>query len=130
MSVPSPTPVVIAEIHSLGLGLPVGTEVAGSLPAVRVAKTGDLEAPTRWEGTPIFQVEVWAASEGVAEDLAYSIFNAWPDASAHPVSPSGGTAAVVHGRWVEVAPYPLPNPDGTDNFRFVLSLGIRLSGVA
>lgn len=129
MSIPSPTPVVIAELLSLGLGLPVGTEVAGALPAVRVAKTGDHEAPSRWEGTPLFQVEVWAASEGEAEDLAYSIFNAWPDSSAHTVSPSGGSAALVHGRWVEVAPWPLPDPDATDYSRFVLSLGIRLSGV-
>ena len=130
MSVPPPTPVVIAELHSLGLGLPVGTEVAGSLPAVRVAKTGDLEAPTRWEGTPLFQVEVWSSSEGEAEDVAYAIFNEWPHFSPHEVSPNGGTPALVHGRWVEVAPYPLPNPDDTDNHRFVLSLGIRLSGVS
>ena len=129
MSVPSPTPVVIAEILSLGLGLPVGTEVAVPLPAVRVAKTGDHEAPTVWEGTPLFQVEVWTADEGQAEDLAYTIFNEWPHFSPHVVSPPEGTPALVHGRWVEVAPYPLPNPDDTDNFRFVLSLGIRLSGV-
>lgn len=129
MSVPSPTPVLIAEIHSLGLGLPVGTKNTGALPAIRVAKTGDLEAPTRWEGTPLFQVEVWSADEGQAEDLAYIIFNEWPHFTAHTIAPVAGTPATVHGRWVDVAPYPLPKPDDTDNHRFVLSLGIRLSGV-
>lgn len=129
MSVPAPTPVVIAELRSLGLNIPVGTSVAGALPAVRVAKTGDHEAPTRWEGTPLFQVEVWAGDEGQAEDLAYTIANDWPHFSPHTVSPVGGTAALVWGRWVDVSPYPLPSPDSTDNHRFVLSLGIRLSGV-
>ena len=126
--IPSPTPVVIAELLAV-TGLPVGTEVAGELPAVRVAKTGDYEAPSRWEATPLFQVEVWATSEGEAEDVAHALADDWWSYSSHVVDPPGGTPALVHARWVEVAPYPLPNPDDTEYSRFVLSLGIRLTGV-
>ena len=127
--IPAPTPVVIAELVALDFPN-VGTEVddSGALPAIRVAKTGDFEAPSSWEATPLFQVECWAASEGEAEDLAWRIKNDWPDFVGHPVTISDFPAVRVHARWVEVDPYPLPDPDGTDYARFVLSVGIRYSG--
>lgn len=130
--IPPATPVVIAELNSLGLDISAGTQVDewGALPAVRVAKTGDHEEPSRWEATPLFQCEVWASSEGEADDLASLIADRWWSFTAHTVSIDGSPWATVFGRWVEVAPYPLPNPDDTEYARVVLSLGIRLSGVS
>lgn len=127
--IPAPTPVVISELLSL-LSIPVGTEVDdwGALPAVRVTKTGDLEAPSTWEATPLFQVEVWAMSEGEAEDIAYDLRNRWTLWGARRVAVDGVAPAVVHGRWVEVDPSPLTAPDETTYHRYALTVGIRITG--
>ena len=127
--IPAPTPVVIHELLSL-LSIPVGTEVSdwGALPAVRVTKTGDLESSSTWEATPLFQVEVWAASEAEAEDIAYDLRHRWTDYSAHRVAIAGMNPAVVHGRWVEIDPSPLTPPDDTNYYRFALTLGVRMTG--
>lgn len=62
--IPYPDPVVI----SLLAGLPGTSEVEGrvgtslqlveGLPAIRITKVGDYEAPSAWEATPLYQVEV------------------------------------------------------------------------
>lgn len=127
--VPYPDPVLVKVLA----GLPVVADVAGgrvstvldaNLPALRVTKVTDREPPTAEEATPIYQVEVWADDELVAGDLAWRIANAWPT-SAHAVV----DAARVHGRWTDASPFPSPDPE-TETPRYLVSLGIRLSGAS
>jgi len=128
MSVPYPDPAIIALLADLppladDLGGRVSTVLDATLPALRVTKVGDLEAPTTWEATPLYQVEVWADDEFTAGDLAWRITNVWPRAVAQVAG-----NAVVHARWVEANPFPSPDPE-TEKPRFLVTLGIRLSGV-
>lgn len=128
MSVPYPDPVFVSVLAGLPgfdeLDGRVSTYLDSVLPAVRVTKVSDLEASTREEATPIYQVEIWADEEFVAGDLAWRLTAAWPSSTATVAG-----AALVHGRWVETNPFPQPDAE-TEKPRYLLNLGIRLSGVS
>lgn len=128
MSVPYPDPVVIALLAELPgldeIGGRISTSLDSTLPALRVTKVADLEPPTSEEATPIFQVEIWADDEFVAGDLAWRLKDIWPFSV-----PTVVGSALVHGRWVEASPFPQPDSE-TEKPRFLISLGIRLSGAS
>lgn len=123
MTVPFADPVVIAllvEHFGDAVGNRVSIDNVATTPSLRVALVGDLEAPTLWERTPIFQVEVWADSAFEAGTLATRITNEWP--SIRKVTAGG---AYVSGTWIESHPRPLP-ADDTDLARYFLEVGLRL----
>lgn len=133
--VPYPDPVVIAVLASLtevsdAVDDRISTALDSVLPAIRLAKVGDLESPSDWEATPLYQIEVWSADEIEAGLIAWAIKNAWPTARRQVVGD-----ALVTSRWVEIDPRSLPDTDndtvadtGTDFARYLLTVGIRLSG--
>lgn len=123
MTVPFPDPVVVALlVQHFGdeVGDRVSIDTVGLVPSLRVSNTGDREAPSNWERTPIFQVEVWHSSAFAAGTLATRIANEWP--SIRRVNVAG---AFVSGAWVETNPRPLP-ADDTDLARYFLEVGLRL----
>lgn len=132
--IPYPDPVVWHLLKDLvpAAGGRVGDELDSELPALRVTKVGDHEAPSTWEATPLFQIEVWAADTFTAGQTAWDLANTWPTAVPEIVSLliEGDTEtpyALVHGRWIEVNPNPMPDPE-TGLARFLVTVGIRLSG--
>lgn len=129
MSVPYPDPIVIELISRLPAVAEttegrVSVVLDSLLPAIRIAKVGDAEAPSTYEGTPVFRVEVWADDEFVAGDIAWRIKNSWPTAKREVV-----LDGLVHGRWVDADPRTSPDPE-TEKPRYLIDLGIRLSGVS
>lgn len=127
MPVPYPDPVLIALLTRIPAVTTlvkdrVGTKLDAKLPAIRITKVRDHEAPSAWEATPIYQVEVWAPQEAVAGALAWEIKNLWPTAVKEVV----GAARVTH-RWIDLDPFPSPDPD-SDTPRYLVHLGLRLSG--
>ena len=134
--IPYPDPVVwhlLRERISVAGGR-VSDELDDVLPAVRVTKVGDHEAPSSWEVTPLYQVEVWAADKFTAGQTAWDLVNTWPTAVPGVVSllidgESPTPYALVHGRWIEVNPNPSPDPE-TGLARYLMTVGIRLSGVS
>lgn len=110
--IPFPDPAVIAlltEIPALAaLSGRVSTELAddGHLPAIRITKVSDYEAPTSWEATPVYQVEIWSTNEFEAGSLAWAVKNHWPTAKRQIVGD-----ALVHGRWIDTDPFPSPDPE-------------------
>ncbi len=135
--IPYPDPVVW---HLLSSVLPdlsgrVSDTLDDTLPAARVTKVGDHEAPSTWEAAPLYQVEIWADDAFTAGHLAWDVLvNAWPTAKRETVSFPLGAGdemtpyALVHGRWIEVHPNPSPDRD-TGLARYLVTVGIRLSGV-
>lgn len=127
--IPFPDPVVISLLANLpALSADFDGRVStrlnpDDLPAIRITKVSDREAPSPWEATPIYQIEVWTDDELQAGELAWKIRNTWPTAVREVVGD-----ALVHGRWVDTNPTPAPDPD-TDKSRYLLDVGIRLSGV-
>lgn len=123
---PAPTPVVIAVLSSLPAVTDdtdrVSTTLLSPLPAIRVTKVGDAETPSASSIAPLFQVEVWAEDELDAERIAWRISDDWPAARREAVRD-----AVVHGRWVEISPRPLPDAE-TGHPRYLVTVGLRLSG--
>lgn len=122
--IPFPDPTAVALMLQL-----VGDEVAdrvgtdeeiGSVPFVRLTLVADLEPPTNWERTPLFQVEVWHHTPYEAGVLATRIANLWPT-----VRRSTAAGAYVSGAWVESMPRPLPDPN-TDHARYFLEVGLRI----
>lgn len=131
MTVPYPDPAVIAILSELPGLEDVGGRVATQLvphkeplPALRVTKVSDREAPSSWEATPIYQIEVWANDEFQAGSLAWVIRNNWPTVIKQVIGD-----ALVTGRWVDSDPFPQPDPE-TGLPRFLVSVGIRLSGAS
>lgn len=129
MSVPFPDPVLISALSNLpaladDYGGRVSTVLDAVLPALRITKVGDAEVPTTDDAAPIYQVEVWADDEFTAGDIAWRLVNAWPSARRERV-----LDALVRGRWVEANPFPSPDPE-TETSRYLVSLGIRLSGAS
>ncbi|WP_394620947.1 hypothetical protein JNUCC0626_18190 [Lentzea sp. JNUCC 0626] len=126
MPVPFPDPAVVALLAGLpgleDVGGRVSTRLDSTLPAIRVTKVRDREAPASWEATPIYQLEVWAAEELQAGQLAWVIKNNWPTAVKRVIGD-----ALVTGRWVDVDPSPAPDPE-TDLPRYLVTVGIRISG--
>lgn len=121
--IPFADPVVIALLvdrFSDAVGDRVSVSQVAGPPSLRVTLTGDLEAPTDWERTPIFQVEVWAVSEFEAGTLATRITNEWPQ-----IRRVNAAGAYVSGAWIESHPRPLP-ADDTDLARYILEVGLRL----
>lgn len=127
MSVPYPDPVFVqalTALDALATVHSVSTTLYDVLPAVRVAKVRDHEAPSDWEATPIYQVEVWADDEFQAGEIAWAVKNEWPSAHKQVV----GSALITH-RWVDLDPLPFPDVE-TDKPRHIVHLGLRLSGVS
>lgn len=133
--IPAPTPVLIQLLRALpsvaqSAGERVSVDLDGTLPALRVAKTGDQQAPSEWEAVPMYQIEVWDRDEIEAERLAWAIKNDWTSASMQLV----GSDAVVHGRWVVQDPLILPANDdeakATGLSRLLLTVAFRLTGVS
>ncbi|MBP2323356.1 hypothetical protein JOF56_003741 [Kibdelosporangium banguiense] len=128
MTVPYPDPAIIALLTTLPgldeIGGRVSTQLDSTLPAIRVTKVSDREAPVSWEATPIYQIEVWADDEFQAGALAWAIKNNWPTAKRAVV-----LDALVHGRWVDTDPISSPDPE-TELPRFLITVGIRLSGAS
>ncbi len=127
MTVPYPDPVMIAVLAELpalaDLGGRISVDLDSVLPAARITKVRDLEAPSAWEATPIFQVEIWGEDALVTGRLAWDLKNVWPSVVKQRIGD-----ALVTGRWVDVDPNPSPDRE-TGLARHLLSLGIRLSGV-
>jgi hypothetical protein len=131
--VPYPDPVVIDVLNDLDfpeIDGRISTVLDPVLPALRIAKVGDLEEPSPWEATPLYQIEVWAADELEAGRLAWDLRHAWPRYRREVVGD-----ALVTARWVEVNPRSFPDTDnditadsGTDLARYILTVGLRLSG--
>ncbi len=133
--IPYPDPVVwhLVADRLPDLGGRVFDELVSPLPAARVTKVGDHEAPSTWEATPLYQVEIWAEDTYTAGRLAWDLINDWPTAVPGVVSldlgdPEVTPYALVHGRWIEVNPNPSPDRD-TGLARYIVTVGIRLSGV-
>lgn len=138
MAVPFPTPALIASLRSLTGLATVGDRISTALypeedplPAIRVTLSSHKEAPTSWEATPVFQLDVWAEEEIEAGNLAWAIRNEWPSVEKVIIGD-----ALVTARWVEVEPIPFsilqssPNPQFYSGIpRYLLSVGLRLSGV-
>lgn len=127
--IPFPDPAVLrllADLPALAftVGGRVSSELDGTLPALRVTKVYDREQPSSWETVPVYQVEVWTRDEFQAGTLAWNIANTWPTAKAEIVGD-----ALVHGRWVEANPIKSNDPDYPDLYRYLIHIGIRLSGV-
>ena len=101
----------------------VGTVTDGMLPALRISKVGDHEPPTRQEAAPIYRIEVWGDDEFTTGSIAWIIRNHFPTAVPEIVGD-----AYVYGRWIELDPRPLPDPE-TELPRHLIDVGIRLSGV-
>lgn len=127
--VPYPDPVAIALLATLPalattIGDRVSTTLDSTLPAIRLTKVADREPPSYWEATPIYQAEIWAEDEFQAGQIAWDLKNAWPTATHEVVGD-----ALVTGRWVDFDPHSSPDPQ-TELPRFLVGLGIRLSGVS
>lgn len=123
---PAPTPVVIAILKALAVEsvTRVSIKLLSPLPALRVTQVSDAETPSSSSIAPLFQIEVWAGDELDAERIAWRLADVWPTAVRQVVRD-----AVVHGRWVEINPRPLPDPE-TGHARYLLTVGLRLSGVS
>jgi hypothetical protein len=127
VTVPFPDPVLVSLLSELPAvastaGGRVSTVLDAMLPALRVVLVGHREAPSSWEATPLYQVEVWADDEFQAGSLAWDIANTWP--SVTKVIREG---ALVTHRWLSTSPFPSPDPE-TGKSRYLLTVGIRLSG--
>lgn len=127
MSIPFPDPIVIALLSDhpalADLENRVSVVLASNLPAARITKVGDHEEPSRWEATPLYQVEIWDEDELNAGRIAWDLYNGWPHVGREVV-----LDALVHGRWSETYPFPSPDP-ATELPRYILTVGLRLSGV-
>lgn len=125
-ALPMPEP---AAVELLARMLPGTMDVATSsngvtpqtLPFLRVTVTGDREAPTDWERTPILQVDVWAETETEAAELATFLAYAWP-----LTSDSETGDAYISGAWVEQHPRLLTSTPTAEPPRYILSLGFRI----
>jgi hypothetical protein len=124
---PRPAPAVIAFLKTLPIPAIAGrvsTRLFSTLPAVRVALVYDLNADYTYERTPVFQIEVWADDEAVADTIAVQIYDAWPSFR--------GTFgdAVVSGAWPHSGG-PLPLPDPTTNKPRAYFMGaLRIHGAS
>lgn len=126
--IPYPDPVlvnILANLPALAAHTAdrVGIVTDATLPALRIVKIGDRERPTPYEATPIFRIEVWADDEYTTGSIAWIIRNHFPTAVPEIVGD-----AYVYGRWIELDPRPLPDPE-TELPRHLIDVGIRLSGV-
>jgi len=133
--IPPPTPVLIQELLGIEaltneVGDRIGTDLEAPLPALRVALAGyQGGSATGWESMPMFQVDVWAETEGQAEALAWHLVNYWPDASSHVLEQGGA----ISGRWIVQLPISLPPDDDgakdTGYSRYMVTVGFRLTSL-
>lgn len=100
--IPRAAPAIIAYLKPQVPGARVSTVLNSVLPAVRVTLVYDYDAQ-EWERAPVFQIEVWADDEIVADTLANSLWNAWPGFRGVYAN------TTVMGAWRVSGPRPLPD---------------------
>ena len=82
--IPRPTPAVVTwlrtqpELSTIHGGR-VATELNQTMPCMRVNVVYYLPASDRWERVPVFQIESWATTEKVADELGTLAVNLWPE---------------------------------------------------
>jgi len=123
--IPRPAPAVVAFIKSLGitaLGGRVSTQLSQTLPACRITLLYDLDPSEDWERTPVFQVEVWATDDAIADEIANEIYNRWRSFRGQYGQ------AYVSGAWPHSGG-PRPLPDQTTNLkRAQFEAALRIHG--
>lgn len=95
----------IPEVTSIAGGR-VSTLLNATRPAIRLTLIYDLEGGEDWR-MPVYQIEVWADDEIVADQLANAIYNAWR-------KPFRGTYAgsYINRTWPHSGgPRPMEDPD-------------------
>ena len=99
----------------------VGLRLENPLPAFRVANIGDVESTTTWERATAYQVEIWAANDLTAGQLATTVANVWPSISGTAI-PS--LNAYVSSCWVHTHPRNLPDTT-SDKARYLVDVALR-----
>lgn len=122
-SVPFVAPAFVKTVLASNLfGQRVSTRSYGAatqLPAARVTvvTSGDPSAPV---ALAVAQVDVWAASEGVAGQLATDLATYWLRILGGPLD-----EVYVEGAWVES--FPRPFDDNPSVYRYLLELGLAIT---
>lgn len=108
----------LAAIH----GGRVGTKLNATLPAIRVQRIGGSPSDL-WEDNPLMQVECWAATEGVADQMTRTVVAALPSLRT-AVYPTGR----VYTYAIESGPYWAPDdPQISTNSRYIMTVRLLTS---